>query len=67
MSTARQFLACIRPVHRIAREGEGYVATSVRYGLDLTGLQMEFVNLRRRRSRATILVFLRDRCLSASC
>ena len=40
MSTTKQCLACIRTCHRIAREGEGYVATSMRYGLDLTALQM---------------------------
>ena len=49
MSTTRQFLACIRTCHRIAREGEGYVATSMRYGLDLTALQMELVDIRRAR------------------
>ena len=41
MSTTKQCLACIRTCHRIAREGEGYVATSMRYGLDLTALQIE--------------------------
>jgi len=51
MSTAKQFLACIRTCHRIAREGEGYVGTSVRYGLDLTALQMELVNIRRTREQ----------------
>ena len=51
MSTAKQCLACIRTCHRIAREGEGYVATSLRYGLDLTALQMELVNIRRTRGR----------------
>ena len=50
MSTTKQCLACIRTCHRIAREGEGYVATSVRYGLDLTALQMELVNIRRTRA-----------------
>ena len=51
MSTTKQWLACIRTCHRIAREGEGYVATSVRYGLDLTALQMELVNIRRAREQ----------------
>ena len=49
MSTTKQCLACIRTCHRIAREGEGYVATSLRYGLDLKALQMELVNIRRAR------------------
>ena len=49
MSTTKQCLACIRTCHRIAREGEGYVATSMRYGLNLTALQMELVNIRRTR------------------
>ena len=30
MSTTKQCLACIRTCHRIARESEGYVATSMR-------------------------------------
>jgi hypothetical protein len=68
MSTTKQCLACIRTCHRIAREGEGYVATSRRYGLDLTALQMELVNIRRTREQGLrVSVFLRDRRLSASC
>ena len=55
MSTTKQCLACIRTCHRIAREGEGYVATSMRYGLDLTALQMELVTSAGRGSRATSL------------
>jgi hypothetical protein len=51
MSTTKQCLACIRTCHRIAREGEGYVATSRRYGLDLRALQMELVNIRRTREQ----------------
>ena len=52
MSTTKQCLAYIRTCHRIAREGEGYVATSIHYGLDLTALQMELVNIRRMRERS---------------
>ena len=51
MSMTKQCLACIRTCHRIAREGEGYVATSMRYGLDLTVLQIELVNIRRTREQ----------------
>ena len=51
MSTTKQCLACLRTCHRIAREGEGYVATSIRYGLDLTALQMELVNIRQTREQ----------------
>jgi hypothetical protein len=51
MPTTKQCLACIRTCHRIAREGEGYVATTMRYGLDLTALQMELVNIRRTREQ----------------
>ena len=51
MSTTKQCLACIRTCRRIAREGEGYVATSIRYGLDLTALQMELVDIRRTREQ----------------
>ena len=51
MSTTKQCLACIRTCRRIAREGEGYVATSIHYGLDLTALQMELVSIRRMREQ----------------
>ena len=49
MSTTKQCLACLRACHRIARAGEGYVAASTRYGLDLTALQWELVDIRRMR------------------
>jgi hypothetical protein len=57
MSTAKQCLACIRTCHRIAREGEGYVTTGLRYGLDLTALQMELVNIRRTRGQGYVSLY----------
>jgi hypothetical protein len=57
MSTTKQCLASIRTCHRIAHEGEGYVATSMRYGLDLTALQIELVNIRRTRELGYVSLY----------